>query len=298
MGSSKHHRDSDEDRRSKKHKRSKEKTSHSPRTDIEPISKDDYFEKATEFRLWLREKKHKYFGDLDKDDSRYYFAKFVKAWNKGDLDDKFYAGVNSTQLTSSDTTRYKWGFAKTLNQHEQDRIRDSVDTMTNRDKNTDRHSGSSSSIRRPRAGPAMLPPGPQLDQVDKEERMERERAERRFEKRQSRSRKEEYLDEVAPKETGREAAIAKRRALNAYHKREKSPDIEFSEADLMGGDDFQARLAAQKRSEERRRERQTEKQQQRMAPLQNKMAEYKAKEDATIEMFKRMAAEQKQRGAF
>jgi hypothetical protein len=49
------------------------------------------------------------------------------------------------------------------------------------------------------------------------------------------------LDEVAPRETGREAAIAKKRALNAYHKREKSPDVELSEADLMGGDDFQAR---------------------------------------------------------
>lgn len=49
------------------------------------------------------------------------------------------------------------------------------------------------------------------------------------------------LDEVAPRETGREAQLAKKRALNAYHKRERSPDVELSEADLMGGDDFQAR---------------------------------------------------------
>lgn len=49
------------------------------------------------------------------------------------------------------------------------------------------------------------------------------------------------LDEVAPKETGREAALAKKRALNAFHKRERSPDVELSEQDLMGGDDFKAR---------------------------------------------------------
>lgn len=49
------------------------------------------------------------------------------------------------------------------------------------------------------------------------------------------------LDEVAPREIGREAQLLKKRALNAYHKRERSPDVELSEADLMGGDDFQAR---------------------------------------------------------
>lgn len=48
------------------------------------------------------------------------------------------------------------------------------------------------------------------------------------------------LDEVAPREVGREAQLLKKRALNAYHKRERSPDVELSEADLMGGDDFQA----------------------------------------------------------
>ena len=50
------------------------------------ISKDDYFIKAAEFRVWLNEKKHKYFNELSSEDARYYFGKFVKAWNKFELD--------------------------------------------------------------------------------------------------------------------------------------------------------------------------------------------------------------------
>ena len=50
------------------------------------ISKDDYFIKAAEFRVWLNEKKHKYFNELSSEDARYYFGKFVKAWNNFELD--------------------------------------------------------------------------------------------------------------------------------------------------------------------------------------------------------------------
>jgi hypothetical protein len=78
-------------------------------------------------------------------------------------------------------------------------------------------------------------------QKDKEESYEKERYKRKHEEKKRRERRTNMLDEVAPKETGREAQIAKKRALNAYHKRERSPDVELSEADLMGGDDFKER---------------------------------------------------------
>lgn len=36
--------------------------------------------------------------------------------------------------------------------------------------------------------------------------------------------------------------LAKRRAINAFHRRERSPDIELNESELYGGgDDFQSR---------------------------------------------------------
>lgn len=76
---------------------------------------------------------------------------------------------------------------------------------------------------------------------DKEDQYERNRLNRKHELRRKSDRREAILDEVAPKETGREAALAKKRAINSYHKRERSPDVELSEQELMGGDDFKAR---------------------------------------------------------
>ncbi|KAI9496523.1 hypothetical protein BDB00DRAFT_971624 [Zychaea mexicana] len=298
MSSRKHsRRDSDDDSK-RKHKKSKQKNndlSDAIKDTIEPISSDDYFEKATEFRLWLREEKDRYFGDLDADDARHYFKKFVKAWNRHDLDEKYYKGINSAQLSSSETTGYRWSFAKQLDQHEIDRIRDNVDTLTNSGKGKRRNVGpampssSSSSTRR-------------FDQVDFEERHERERNERRAERKSEvkrvKSRREEHLDEVAPKETGREAQLAKRRAQNAYHKRERDLDVELDDSDLYGGgrDEFKAKLAAEKRREEARQQRRQQRQEERYGPIQERMAQHKAKENATMEMFRKMAEDQKKRG--
>jgi hypothetical protein len=48
--------------------------------------------------------------------------------------EKYYEGITSAQLSSQDSTPYKWGFAKNVDQHELDSVRDSVDTMTNSQK--------------------------------------------------------------------------------------------------------------------------------------------------------------------
>lgn len=44
--------------------------------------------------------------------------------------DKYYKGMNSSRLESSDTTRYKWSFAKNVDKNELDSVRDKVDSMT------------------------------------------------------------------------------------------------------------------------------------------------------------------------
>ncbi|KAL0084330.1 hypothetical protein J3Q64DRAFT_1129543 [Phycomyces blakesleeanus] len=298
MSSRKHHRshDSDDEQRRSHSKKSKSQKppsiSDDLRDQIKPITEEDYFEKATEFRLWLKEEKRKYFNELDSSDSRYYFKKFVKAWNRFELQEKYYKGLSSAQLASSDTTRYKWKFASKVDQYELDTIRDSVDTMTSRGVVKDE----SNKGRRRNVGPAM-PTSPVIrqDRETAEERLEAERMRRKAESKNLRRKRDSYLDEVAPKETGREAMLEKRKATNAFHKRERSPDVELSEADLMGGDDFQSRLAAEKQREERRNTRKAE-YQKRYAPPQDRVAEYKAKENATIEMFRKMAEEQKRRG--
>jgi hypothetical protein len=59
---------------------------------------------------------------------------------------------------------------------------------------------------------------------------------------------------------------------------------------------FFVRLAAERRAREAREARQNQRKEQRLAPIMGKMDEYKAKENATMEMFKRMAEEQRKRG--
>ncbi|KAI9279664.1 hypothetical protein BY458DRAFT_532120 [Sporodiniella umbellata] len=255
-------------REPERHSRNSNKRSHesqSSRETIEPISEDDYFEKATEFRLWLKEHKDLYFDELSSKDARYYFKKFTKKWNRNELKSKYYKGLNPSHLESSDSTRYKWSFAKNLDKMEMDTIRDSVDSMTSRNSGDDklRESG-----KRRNVGPALP------DRVDREEQYERQVLERKHEAKRNRSRREAMLDEVAPKQEGREAMLLKKKALNAYHKRERSPDVELSEADLMGGDDFQSTLAAEKRRIQARESRQAERREQRLAPIMSKRKRY------------------------
>lgn len=73
--------------------------------------------------------------------------------------EKYYDGINSSQLSSHDSTRYKWNFAKKIDQHELDSIRDHVDTMTNSQKNKKVETGASTSgggVRR-NVGPSLPP---------------------------------------------------------------------------------------------------------------------------------------------
>jgi len=96
----------------------------------QPISNEDYFRKNSEFRLWLMEHKHRYFDELDKDQQRTYFAKFVRKWNAGSLRSKFYEGIRSTHIPRQDSTRHTWTFSKKLDSMEMDKLRDTVESAT------------------------------------------------------------------------------------------------------------------------------------------------------------------------
>lgn len=49
---------------------------------VSEISKDDYFQKNPEFRLWLASRGKK-FGDLSDSETKKLFEKFVDKWNSG-----------------------------------------------------------------------------------------------------------------------------------------------------------------------------------------------------------------------
>jgi hypothetical protein len=74
-----------------------------------------------------------YFDDLNADEGRTWFKQFVVAWNTGKLASKFYKGIDHSQQSAAERTKFKWGFAKKMTDDDVDALssaRDSVDTQT------------------------------------------------------------------------------------------------------------------------------------------------------------------------
>ncbi|KAJ1970544.1 hypothetical protein H4R35_005803, partial [Dimargaris xerosporica] len=81
--------------------------------DITPLTADDYYNKNTEFRVWLLRKKKLYFDELSSRDNRRYFKDFVTRWNQGTLSARYYRGMTTAELPASSKTRHQWNFTKT-----------------------------------------------------------------------------------------------------------------------------------------------------------------------------------------
>ncbi|KAJ4874432.1 Uncharacterized protein Rs2_39450 [Raphanus sativus] len=72
-------------------------------------SKDDKHKKKeaevdhklnNEFATWLKEKKRTYFNDLTTESARELFSRFVKAWNRGKLESRYYEGISTAPRTA------------------------------------------------------------------------------------------------------------------------------------------------------------------------------------------------------
>ncbi|KAJ3290861.1 hypothetical protein HK104_006488 [Borealophlyctis nickersoniae] len=300
--------DKDRSHKRKKHKRdersddeSEDEAVKQARALIPTISEEDYYNKATQFQTWLREEKKLYFFDLSGKEAREYFAKFVKRWNKAKLDSKYYKGMISTEVAAASKSAHKWNF-KNLSEAELEKARDSVDAATHSTTLFENPFRSGAGDRRglgpsmPSSLPAGPAPGPNPRRPEDDEDMDEEdrrRYQRGMAKKQAKSARQEreaVLEELVPKETGRDAMREKRLAQTAYHRTEREVDPELPDQDLMGGDDFRSRLAAQQRSKERWEQKRAAQRGETAASLSGKVAAYKAKEQATLEMFKQMAA--------
>ncbi|MQM20435.1 hypothetical protein Taro_053457 [Colocasia esculenta] len=69
---------------------------------LEELSKDDYFLKNNEFSTWLKEEKGMFFSELSSETARELFSKFVKDWNGGKLQPRYYEGIASGPRTGHD----------------------------------------------------------------------------------------------------------------------------------------------------------------------------------------------------
>ncbi|KAF3322497.1 hypothetical protein FCM35_KLT13638 [Carex littledalei] len=92
--SSKHGRTSEEDKEKKpkdKHKHRKKDTV----SDFKQLSEEDYFSKNNEFATWLKEEKSIFFSDLSSESAHDLFSGFIKKWNSGKLEQRYYEGISS-----------------------------------------------------------------------------------------------------------------------------------------------------------------------------------------------------------
>ncbi|KAF4322499.1 hypothetical protein BBO99_00002661 [Phytophthora kernoviae] len=252
------------------------------------ISEDDYFLRATEFRVWLTQSKGKYVDDLSTEEATQLFRDdFVRKWNRGKLAEMFYKGLPDAVLEQTKRTRHRWGFVAKLGEKEKFALataKDSVDVATK--KQDLLNPGNGASVKKPPREKAETDRSNSRrkgrEEEDKEDTWKRRKVERKKEKEY----RDTVMDELAPKETGREAQIQKRRQLGeklhgAARDREDTRDgLDVSEDFLMGGgrhggeDDFQRRMA-QRDSARRRKQ----------GEQQAKLAGLAAKESARMDKF-------------
>ncbi|GAB4815831.1 hypothetical protein N2152v2_002877 [Parachlorella kessleri] len=168
---------------------------------VVPITSDDYFARNPEFSVWLRDTRHTYFSELSSDDAHKLFEDFVKAWNAGKLASKFYTG---TAARATQRTGFKWSIKGGTGQADQSSL------------------GMAAAL---------------ADDINLKEE---EKAAAKEDRKRQRQDDKEWLDEMLPKATGREALIEKKAARREAAKaREDSPELMrvTGGGDVMGGDD-------------------------------------------------------------
>ncbi|EPQ30702.1 uncharacterized protein PFL1_01603 [Pseudozyma flocculosa PF-1] len=253
---------------------------------VAPLTNDDYFQKAAEFKVWLSESKGRYLDEISSKEARRYFDKFVDRWNSGRLSDDFYLGkVRSAAAPSSTQTRHKWNFASksSYTQAEQDAlasIRDTVDTMTNAE---------TRGAKEAREAERKASKGSGCREAVEEAKQREEAAKRRRVNRDAR----DLAEELAPRATGRDALIEKRRERNAANRdfanRKDDDGLELDDATLMGGDDYGAALQGKSGGTSRREQARQERRQERQAEMTERVAAMRSKEQDTMAMFKQLA---------
>lgn len=97
------------------------------------LTRRDYFQRSTEFRLWLHSNYGKHIDDISTKRSHKYFRRFVREWNSGKLSSNYYNGIDSSSIGAATMTKHRWSFASKLTPADKmqlDTVRDNIDTST------------------------------------------------------------------------------------------------------------------------------------------------------------------------
>ena len=144
-------RKKDKHKKSKKHKHKHHANDNDSHSDSNPqpesewidhpvfkykrIDESDYYKYYAEFQHWALNERGKYLDEMStKKCIKLFNKKFVKKWNGGKLDEKYYKTFSSLSIDNKQKTRFKWSFEKNISSKEQmtlDLARDTVDNETN-----------------------------------------------------------------------------------------------------------------------------------------------------------------------
>ncbi|WWC65951.1 uncharacterized protein I303_108573 [Kwoniella dejecticola CBS 10117] len=261
---------------------------------VKEIDEDDYFLKSNEFKHWLKEEKGKYLHEMSSDSAHKYFRKFVRRWNDGLLTPDQYHPPSRTK--ASENTGYKWSFAE---RGDTASNLSSIRADVQRSTHSSTKPGSSMYLAGPSIGPSRSGPsiGPSIpSSSDRQYGAELAQDARKAERKSHLKDMYNRADELVPKSGGKEGKMEERRAANAENRKFRDKDmtagLEVDEGTLMGDTgSFAAALRAREQAEARRRDKKDFAMQDRRAADSERLQERKAKENATMDMFKAMARE-------
>ncbi|OLL24272.1 hypothetical protein NEOLI_003405 [Neolecta irregularis DAH-3] len=247
------HRRSRSPKRHQHHNRSP-----SPRrksSQVPDISKHDFDKLHKLFAVYLDRYKKMNIDELGHDEAYSHFKRFVRKWNQGLVEKRYYEMYPSEMPPKANLIR-----------------RNSYTV-----------------------GPSMpTQQDNQLQKERQQELHLYEEQEAQLARKRDRRIQKDRLEELAPKaEPGtRERQLEKKRELNQKLKsfREKSPDgVELKESDIYGDDDFKAKLAISKNAAAQREEMKEDRLREREMEKSVRKKELLTKEEETMKMFKEIA---------
>ncbi|KAI6015603.1 hypothetical protein EDC04DRAFT_572167 [Pisolithus marmoratus] len=264
---------------------------------VSPISESDYFLKNSEFSIWLKDEKGKYFGELSGERARSYFKKFVKAWNRGKLPKSLY---KRPRIAARDKqTTYKWSFASKGSGADEEALRSAREDVGSATYGPGRRSrGDGEETSASASGRTIGPTLPSASDLvlAREAASEYQATERDLKRKRDRAEAKGRLEDiVGPKEVGREAMLEKKRARRENDRAFREKGDEGFEADestlLGGGDSFRDHLARREAARRRWEEKRAGTREDKEAAGRERAVAMREKEKATMDMFQKLAKE-------
>ncbi|THV48182.1 hypothetical protein BGAL_0263g00120 [Botrytis galanthina] len=279
-----------------------------------PITKNDYETFKPMFASYLDIQKGIFLDELGETEVKGRWKSFLGKWNRGELSEGWY-DPSTLRKAQESAREYEEEIAResnpvqsnepssSLSQREPEQKDHEVEVEGDGDDSDDSMGptlpGEINKSRRNRPGPSI----PNMEDLELRREMALEdglarRDDIRFERKIDRKQQKEALDELVPRaEAGtRERQLEKKKEVNEKMRsfREKSPGAaEVPDTELMGGDEgiegFKKKKEEFQRKKNERELRKEEIMRARQAERDERLQEYKQKEDGTMAMLKALA---------